>query len=124
MYRVFNRVAVELNAYHLTRAALGGDYADGADAAVGVKHGFVSFKVGELDRLAVEHLGLHGVYLIKALGRNAESAAAQDVLDIALAVQHDLSVAEHEIRLMRVHILHDGSDLGELFAYRLDKIIL
>ena len=42
LLRVAHRVAVELHANHLPGAALGGNNANGADAAVGVQHGFVS----------------------------------------------------------------------------------
>ena len=64
--RVAHGVAVDLHAEHLS-GGFRGDHADGADAAVCVDDRLTARERGEFHRLAVEHLGLHGVDLVKGL---------------------------------------------------------
>ena len=79
--------------------------------------------MSKFHRLAVQHLGLDGIDLIEALRRNAEAAAAENVLDIPLAVEYGLFLTEHKIGVEVVDILHDGRDCGELFPDSAHEVV-
>lgn len=107
---VAHGVAVDLHAEHLPGGS-GGDHADRADAAVRVDDGLPTGQPGEFHRLAVEHLGLRRVDLVKRLRRNAELQPAEHVCDEAGAVERLFARAEQHRGVPVVHVLHDGRDL-------------
>lgn len=107
---VAHGVAVDLHAEHLP-GGFGGDHADRADAAVRVDDGLPAGQPGEFHRLAVEHLGLRRVDLVKRLRRNAELQPAEHVRDEAGAVERLFARAEQHRGVPVVHVLHDGRDL-------------
>jgi len=125
--RVVARVADgrldRVHAHDLRGAALGRDEADGAGAAVGVDDALRAVQARERDGALVEHGGLHGVHLVERLRRYAEAKAAERVEDEARAVQPLLALAQDDVRLARVHVLHHRRDeralLRELAAERL-----
>ena len=120
---VAHRVSVQLNADDPPCALLCGDDADGADPAVGVKHGFVSFQMGIFHRFSVQGFGLDGINLIEAFRRNAEAASAENILDIAFAVEDGLPLSEDEIGVEIVDVLHNGSDGGKLLPDRAHEVV-
>ena len=65
---------------------VGGGQSDGADAAVGVQHHFVSGQLGGIYGKAVQHRRLHRVHLIKAAGAEGVGLAAEGIQNEALAV--------------------------------------
>ena len=106
---VAHGVGVELHADH-PLGLFGGAKADCADAAIGVQHRFAAGQRGIFDRLAVEHLGLHRVDLIKRPRRDPKAAAAQVVFNVALAEENELPLAEHEARFCAVDALDHRGD--------------
>jgi len=116
-------VAVHFHAQHLS-GGLSSDHADGADAAVSVDDGLLAGQPGKFHRLAVEHLGLHRVDLVEGFRRNAELEPAEDVRDVARAVEGFLVRAQQHGGEAVVHVLDDRGDLRVLFEQRLYKIVL
>ncbi len=101
-----------INADDAGSSPLGGHQADGARAAVGIDHRLRPREPGQADGLVVEHLGLRGVHLVERLRRDAEAETAQRIQNEPRAVEHALLLAEDHIGGPRVHVLHDGGDLG------------
>ena len=66
--------------------------------------------------------GLGGVDLIKRLGRNAKTEAAQVFLNVPRAVQHAALLAQQQAGALIVHILHHGGDLRVLGQQGVDKL--
>ena len=120
---VAHGVAVALHADDFLGAAAG-ENADGAGAAVSVDHRLRSGQPGELQRLAVEHLRLHGIDLVKRARRDAECEFSELLFDVAGAVEHLAVRAEHEARLPAVHIVDDGGDLRVALQQRFHEVAL
>ena len=111
-------IAVKFCTDNIACAVFGGNYADCADSAVGVKHGFVAFEICKFNCFAVQNFGLNGVNLVKAFRRNSEPATAENIFNITLAVQHFLIVTEYKVGAVGIYILHNGCDFGKLFQNR------
>ena len=52
-----------------------------------------------------------------------ETAAAELILNVALAIQHGLTIPKHHARLFIIDIQHDRRDLRMQLQKRFDKII-
>ncbi len=116
-------VRVDLDAQHLS-GIFRGRKADRADAAVGVQHPFLSGQAGVLDRRFVEYLGLHRIDLVEGSGRDPEGQAAEGILDVPLAVEDLLSLAQQQIGLAVVDGKDDRRDLGVRPKQRRRKVFL
>lgn len=121
--RVAHGVAVVLHADDLPGAAAGKN-ADGAGAAVGVDHRLRAGQPGKLQRLAVEHLRLHGIDLVKRARRDAEREFTELLVDRAGAVEHLAVRAEHETRLPAVDVVDNGGDLRVALQQGFDEVAL
>ena len=120
---VAHGVAVALHADDFLGAAAG-ENADSAGAAVSVDHRLRSGQPSELQRLAVEHLRLHGVDLVKRARRDAEREVPELLADISRAIEHLAVWAEHKARLPGVDVLHDGRDVRVPLQQRAHEVAL
>ena len=101
-----------IDADNAGRPTARGHQPNGACAAIGVDNRLDARKIRQADGLVVKHLGLRGVHLVERLRRDAERESAQRVQDESGAEEHALLVAQDDIGLARVHVLHDGGHLG------------
>ena len=86
VFGVFYSVFVQLYANDLLGPHGGGNQANGARSAVGIKEGFCSGQSGILYGCPVKNLRLHRINLVKAFCRNAERAPQQFIFNVALSV--------------------------------------
>ena len=83
---------------------------DGSDSAVGIDHALFSGQIGQLDRFSVKELGLHRIDLIKGFRRNAESSAAQFILNVTFSVEYSFFFSEHHACLLVVDVQYNRCD--------------
>ena len=60
---------------------------------------------------------------VEVLEKLPETAAAELILNVALAIQHGLTIPKHHARLFIIDIQHDRRDLRMQLQKRFDKII-
>lgn len=108
---VVHRLGHHLGPPHHARLP-GHDQADGADAAVEIQHRLRPGEAGELQGLAVEHLGLGRVDLIKGGDGQPEGEAAQGVGQEVLPPQGAVGVPQNHVVVLLVHPQHDSGQVG------------
>jgi len=95
-----------------------GTQPDGADAAVGVHHRFPPCQVRQRQGLAVQHLGLGVVDLVKTAGGDGKPQPAQGIQNRTGTVKHLFPVAQHGAGSGRVDVMHHRYHPGRGLAQR------